>query len=189
MAVATPAHSPTKPTAPVHAAVPTLFPPWEVEWQLNRSTIAQPCNYSGWFDVELAAQFGVRPLEFSTTSSAVHPPPTDRRLTCCRSLVSTGPTTRTPGEWTPACRHVPKVAADALYASSQLLHLQALQAGPVPRPGLAPPPPSYRRVPLVCAEASSAQEDLLTQAEMVRDAICSFCSGVPSVSQEEEVQQ
>ena len=61
---------------------------------------------------------------------------------------------------------------------------------PVPYPDqVSLPPPSYRRVPLVCAEASSAQEDLLTQAEMVRDAICSFCSGVPSVSQEEEVQQ
>jgi len=30
-----------------------------VQWLLNRSTIAQPCNYSGWFDPELAAQFGV----------------------------------------------------------------------------------------------------------------------------------
>jgi len=30
-----------------------------VEWDLLRSTIMQPCNYSGWFDADLAAEFGV----------------------------------------------------------------------------------------------------------------------------------
>ena len=47
----------SKPPGPLK--FPTLLPPWEPEWVLNRSTIAQPCNYSGWFDVDLAAQFGV----------------------------------------------------------------------------------------------------------------------------------
>jgi hypothetical protein len=32
---------------------PTLFPPWDPVWTLHRSTIAQPCNYSGWFDPNL----------------------------------------------------------------------------------------------------------------------------------------
>ena len=38
---------------------PTLFPKWEPVWKLDRSTIAMPCNYSGWMDPELMAQFGV----------------------------------------------------------------------------------------------------------------------------------
>jgi hypothetical protein len=38
---------------------PTLFPKWPAVWKLDRSTIAMPCNYSGWMDPELVAQFGV----------------------------------------------------------------------------------------------------------------------------------
>lgn len=38
---------------------PTLFPRWSPVWKLDRSTIAMPCNYSGWMDPELMAQFGV----------------------------------------------------------------------------------------------------------------------------------
>jgi len=56
-ALAAAATAQSKPPGPLK--FPTLLPPWEVQWLLNRSTIAQPCNYSGWFDPELAAQFGV----------------------------------------------------------------------------------------------------------------------------------
>ena len=54
---------------------PTLFPPWEVVWQLNRSTIAQPCNYSGWFDPALAAQFGVVSFDWANNENAWHARP------------------------------------------------------------------------------------------------------------------
>ena len=31
-------------------------PPWPPTWQMNLSTIIQPCNSSGYFDPEAAAQ-------------------------------------------------------------------------------------------------------------------------------------
>jgi hypothetical protein len=36
--------SQSKPPGPLK--FPTLLPPWEVEWSLNRSTIVQPCSES-----------------------------------------------------------------------------------------------------------------------------------------------
>eukprot|EP01051_Picozoa_sp_SAG22_P017554 SAG22_NODE_2737_length_2263_cov_1.926063_1_plen_166_part_00 len=57
-------------TPPGPLKFPTLFPPWAVEWQLNRSTIAQPCNYSGWFDPELAAQFGVVSFDWANNENS-----------------------------------------------------------------------------------------------------------------------
>ena len=38
---------------------PTQFPTWEPVWALPKSTIAMPCNYSGWMEPELMAQFGI----------------------------------------------------------------------------------------------------------------------------------
>jgi hypothetical protein len=61
--------------APGPLKFPTLFPPWAVEWQLNRSTIAQPCNYSGWFDPALAAQFGVISFDWANNENAWHARP------------------------------------------------------------------------------------------------------------------
>jgi len=44
---------------------PTVLPPWDPEWRLHRSTIAMPCNYSGWFNSSLAAEFGVVSFDWS----------------------------------------------------------------------------------------------------------------------------
>ena len=40
------------PLAPL-AAAGWQLPRWQPVWQLNRSTIAQPCNNSGWLRPEL----------------------------------------------------------------------------------------------------------------------------------------
>mmetsp|Transcript_731 Transcript_731/g.2080 ORF Transcript_731/g.2080 Transcript_731/m.2080 type:complete len:504 (-) Transcript_731:2537-4048(-) len=53
----------SKPQGPLK--FPTKFPPWPPEWNLLRSTIAQPCNYSGWFSPELAAHFGVISVDWA----------------------------------------------------------------------------------------------------------------------------
>ena len=58
----------SKPPGPLK--FPTLFPPWPVEWQLNRSTIAQPCNYTGWLDAELFAQFGVVSIDWANNENS-----------------------------------------------------------------------------------------------------------------------
>ena len=40
-------------------------PPWPPTWQMNLSTIIQPCNSSGYFDPEAAAQWGVIDFDWS----------------------------------------------------------------------------------------------------------------------------
>ena len=41
------------------------LPRWRPTWQLNRSTMLQPCNYSGYFDPEFSARFGVVSYDWS----------------------------------------------------------------------------------------------------------------------------
>ncbi len=40
------------------------------EWKLSRSTIAQPCNYSGWFSPKLAAQFGIISFDWANNENS-----------------------------------------------------------------------------------------------------------------------
>jgi len=43
----------------------SAVPPWPPTWQMNLSTIIQPCNSSGYFDPEAAAQWGVIDFDWS----------------------------------------------------------------------------------------------------------------------------
>ncbi len=61
---------------------PTLLPPWEPVWRLDRSTIAMPCNYSGWFDPELAAQFGVVSFDWANHENSWRSRPLDGEPRC-----------------------------------------------------------------------------------------------------------
>jgi hypothetical protein len=49
---------------------PVLLPKWQPEWTLSRSTIAQPCNYSGWFDPALGAQFGIISFDWANNENS-----------------------------------------------------------------------------------------------------------------------
>jgi hypothetical protein len=42
-----------------------VVPRWRPTWQLNRSTMLQPCNYSGYFDPAFSAKFGVVSYDWS----------------------------------------------------------------------------------------------------------------------------
>jgi hypothetical protein len=45
----------------VHAGVPS----WPATYQMNRSTIIQPCNDSGYFDPQFGGQFGIADFDWS----------------------------------------------------------------------------------------------------------------------------
>lgn len=42
-----------------------LVPPWPATWQMNLSTIIQPCNDSGPFDPAFGSKFGVADYDWS----------------------------------------------------------------------------------------------------------------------------
>lgn len=73
---------------------PVLLPRWQPEWTLNRSTIAQPCNYSGWFSPELGAQFGIISFDWANNENSWRQRP-----------LSPGPnnTCLQPRGWAPHC--------------------------------------------------------------------------------------
>ena len=59
------------------------LPRWRPTWQLNRSTMLQPCNYSGFFDPEFSARFGVVSYDWSNAKQQwanQHPMDCEERL-------------------------------------------------------------------------------------------------------------
>jgi hypothetical protein len=39
--------------------LPSPLPPWAPTWNMSLSTIAMPCNASGWFDLTLGGSYGL----------------------------------------------------------------------------------------------------------------------------------
>ena len=65
------------------AFLPPQNPPWGPDWSLNGSTISMAANRSGWFDVSLAAQFGVVSFDWSNAKAQwanAHPMDCEERM-------------------------------------------------------------------------------------------------------------
>ena len=56
-------------TLPATGPPKPLVPPWPATWQMNLSTIIQPCNDSGPFDPAFGSKFGVADYDWSNTKN------------------------------------------------------------------------------------------------------------------------
>ena len=64
LAIARAATPAARATTATPATAP-LLPPWPSTWAMHASTIVMPCNYSGYFDADYAAQFAVVDFDWS----------------------------------------------------------------------------------------------------------------------------
>ena len=54
--------------------IPPPLPPWAATWNMSLSTIAMPCNASGWFDLDLGGSYGLVSYDWVTPAPPSSPP-------------------------------------------------------------------------------------------------------------------
>ena len=56
--------------------IPPPLPPYKATWNMSLSTIAMPCNASGWFDLDLGGSYGLVSYDWvRLTPPPPHPTP------------------------------------------------------------------------------------------------------------------
>ena len=93
-----PPYVPPMPSPPPPPPAPPLVPTWTPEWQLNRSTIFQTCNSTGYVQPELVAKFGLVSFDWTNARAlwmAAKPHDCEERLVeQCRMVKAVNPSTK-----------------------------------------------------------------------------------------------